>query len=381
MSILMAILVFGIVVLVHEWGHFIAARKVGIWVEEFAIGMGPKLVGIQSGETLYTIRLLPLGGFCKLYADDADALTSKEESDEKLQADPTLSEKAYCNKTIPQRAMVMVAGSFMNFVLAFVLFSLVASIAGINTTIVGGTVDESPAQLVGLNAGDRITHLNGNRIFLWDDIAFETATGGGRPIEIGYIRDGFSHNVIITPQNMDGRYAIGIYSTPRAGLLSPFNAPTEGLQTATIGETLTDGFMRIGFVVRSIVFTLVRLVTAPSTVVDQIAGPIGIGNMIHGQYQATVQAATNAQVSFGILALSIFLNMASFGALISANLGVMNLLPLPALDGGRLLFLTVEAVRRKPISPEREGIIHLAGFVILMILAVFIAYQDILNLI
>jgi len=312
-----------------------------------------------------------------MYDDTADVMSSSGDHEHNMEEDPSLREKSLNNKTIPQRLAVMSAGSFMNFVLAFVLLSIIAAVNGISTTTLRHVEPNFPAEVSGLAPGDRIVSLNGSRIFLWSDITFEMAIGYGRPIEMGFVRDGQRHIVTVTPESVGNRYVVGISPEQRVGLSSN---PPEGFHRVTIGEALFDGFMRIGFVIRTIVITLVRLVTAPNLVIDQIAGPIGIVNMIDGHYQATVEAAVEVQASTAAVVLSLVLTMANFGAVISANLGVMNLLPLPALDGGRIVFLILEAIRRKPISPEREGMVHLAGFVLLMILAVFIAYQDILNL-
>ena len=372
MSIVIAIFIFGLIILVHELGHFWAARRYGILVTEFAIGMGPKLFAFQPGETMYSIRALPLGGFCLMHGDEADPMVKNDdESTEEPNRDRALN-----SKPIYQRMAVMFAGSFMNFVLAFVILSIIAGVTGIYTTTLRGVVPGSPAETAGLTPGDRIIMLNGSRIFLWDDIVFEMAMGYGRPIDIGFVRDGRRHELTLTPAWGGNRYLIGITPVPRAGL---FADVPEGFYRVSIGEILTDGFMRIGFVIRTIVVSLTRIFTAQLGF-DQVAGPIGIVNMIEGHYQATVAAAAEAQAGTSLVVLSLVLSMANLGALISANLGLFNLLPLPALDGGRLVFLTLEAIRRKPIAPEREGMVHLAGFVILIILAVFIAYQDILNM-
>jgi len=370
MSIVIAILIFGVLILVHELGHFWAARRCGIMVTEFAIGMGPKLFGIQRGETLYSIRALPLGGFCLMLGDDADPMVKDEEELPVDYSDRTLN-----SKPIYQRMFVMFAGSFMNFVLAFVLFTIIAAVSGIQSTQLRHVSPNSPAEAAGLAVGDRIISLNGSRIFLWDDIMFEISFGYGRPIDIGFLREGVRHDVTVTPAWTGERYLMGISPTPRVGL---FTEPPAGFYRASAGEVLTEGFTRIGFVIRTIIVSLTRLFTSPGF--DQVAGPIGIVNFIGDHYQATVTAAAEAEVQTRIVVLSLFLSMASLGGVISANLGLFNLLPLPALDGGRIVFLILEAIRRKPISPEREGMVHLAGFILLIILAVFIAYQDILNL-
>ena len=370
MSIVIAILIFGLIIIVHELGHFWAARRCGIWVREFAIGMGPKLFAIQGEETLYTIRALPIGGFCLMHGDEADPMLKKEDEDEVDNSDRSLN-----GKPIYQRMIVMFAGSFMNFVLAFVIFTLIAGITGISTTTLSHVSQGSPAEASGLAAGDRIISLNGRRIFLWDDIRFEISTGYGRPIDVTFLREGQRYNTVVTPQLIGGQYMIGVGPVQRGGM---FIEIPEGFYRVSITEALTDGFMRIGFVIRTIIFSLTRLIT--TLAFDQMAGPIGIVHIIDSHYQETVAAAEQAQIGTGTVILSLVLSMANLGAIISANLGLFNLLPLPALDGGRLIFLSLEAIRRKPISPEREGMVHLAGFVLLIILAVFIAYQDIINL-
>jgi len=384
--ILIAVIVFGLVVLIHELGHFWAARRCGILVEEFAIGMGPKLFGIQRGETLYTIRLLPLGGFCRMYGDEADSLSNSENSEDedgepeediaaRQERRERLKGRAFNSKSIPQRMAVMVAGSFMNFVLAFVLFSILVSITGFSTTTVRYIAPNSPAEASGFMTGDRIISINGSRILLFDDLRFEISMGYGRPADIGFIRDGRQYNVTVVPTLSGGSYRIGVTPEFRTGL---FTDPPEGFERAGIVDVVSVGFLRIGHFIRTVVISIVRAIT--TQVNPGFAGPIGIVDMIGGQYQQVMDTAAEVQAPMSAVILTIVLNMVQFSALLSANLAVLNLLPLPALDGGRLIFLTLEAIRRKPISPEREGMVHFVGFVLLMVLAVFIAYQDILNL-
>ena len=376
MSILIAIIVFGLVVLVHEWGHFIAARRCGILVEEFAIGMGPKIFSVQRGETLFSIRLLPLGGFCQLLGDDADALADRNKDrgeKEQISYDRTLN-----SKTVLQRMAVMFAGSFMNFVLAFLIFAVLIGAFGFRTTTIRHVGANTPAEAAGLAPGDRILSINGYRIRIFEDLSFEVTTTQGRPLDIIFTREGQRHNVVITPVNVEGRYIIGINPDVRAGL---FTSPPEGFQSAAIGEVVTTSFFRVNHVVRTIFLMIIRMATG-QTDAGGFAGPIGIVNMIGDHYEAIVEeaAAAEVEISRAQVIWTLVVNMANFTAIISANLAVINLLPLPALDGGRLVFLTLEAIRRKPVPPEREGMVHFAGFVLLMVLAVFIAYQDILNL-
>ena len=380
MSVLIAIIVFGCVVLVHEWGHFMAARRCGILVEEFAIGLGPKLFSVQIGETLYSIRMLPLGGFCQMLGDDADALADRNIGlDEK---DQIPYERTLGSKTILQRMSVMFAGSFMNFVLAFLIFAVLVGAFGFRTTTIRHVGSNTPVEAAGLAPGDRITSINGYRIHIFEDLQFEVMSTQGRPLDIVFMRDGQRHNVVITPAHMEGRYIIGINPDVRFGL---FTSPPEGFQSANIGEVITAGFFRVNHVIRTIFLMLIRMATG-QTDIGGFAGPIGIVGMIGSQYEAVIReaaaaaAAAQVEISRAEIFLTIVVNMANLTALISANLAIINLFPLPALDGGRLVFLTLEAIRRKPIPPEREGSVHFAGFVVLMILAVYIAYQDILNL-
>lgn len=375
MPIFIAILIFGLVILVHELGHFIAARRSGVLVKEFAIGMGPKLIGKQVGETLYSLRILPLGGFCLMLGDDADSMGDKEGDAEYTEAN-ALSDRTFNSKGIPQRMAIMFGGSFMNFVLAFVLFTLLAMLTGFATTTLHSVTEGSPAEAAGLMPGDRITSFNGSVIFLFEDISFGMATNDGRPVDLGFTRDGERHVATIVPEFVGDRYLLGIAPTRRFGLLQD---PSDAMERATLSHSISVGFFRIGFFVRTTLIGLVRLVTAQLGF-DQLAGPIGIVSMIGGQYQTTLEVAEAANQGTAFVVLSLTLTMLQFAAFISANLGVLNLLPFPALDGGRIIFLTIEAIRRKPIPPEREGIFHIAGFVLLMILAVFIAYQDILNI-
>jgi len=388
LPILIAIIVFGLVVLVHEIGHFVAARRAGILVTEFAIGMGPKLFGFRRGGTLYTIRMLPLGGFCLMHNDDVDPLDRGSSDVDDTEDDESAPENrliedisddqdnSFNSKTVTQRMSVMFAGSFMNFLLAFVLFSIVAWTTGFATTTLMHISPNSPAEAAGLAAGDRITALNGSRIFLWNDIEFAINTGYGRPIQVGFVRDGQNHSVNVTPVLVEERYMMGIRPEVRVGI---FADPPPGFYRAGIGESITVGFMRIGFFIRVTVIGLVQLITAQISP-DQMAGPLGIVNMIGGEYQAAVAIAEEAQLSRALMILTVVVSMANFAALISANLGVLNLLPIPGLDGGRIIFLAIEAIRRKPLPPEREGMVHLAGFVLLLVLIGFLTYQDIMNL-
>lgn len=356
-SILITILIFGVVVLVHELGHFFAARQSGIFVEEFAIGMGPKLFSTKGGadKTRYSLRLLPIGGFCKMLGEE-----------ESRPDEP----RALNNKTVLQRMWVMAAGACMNFLLAFVLFLGLIAASGYAELTVRETIDGMPAQAAGLLPGDRLTHLDGKRLLLYEDLSFQMGMSDGRPLTVRLVRDGTLHNISITPaRNAAGEYRIGIYPRFRAGLFAGLFGDAGGLERVGLLGSVGTAFNRMVFVVKVTGVGLYRLVTRQSNAADMV-GPIGIATMVNDTYNATAAVSIWATV----------VSLVQLCALISANLGIMNLLPLPALDGGKLVFLLYEAVRRKPVPPEREGAVHFVGFVLLMLLAVFIAYQDILKL-
>lgn len=342
------------VVLAHEFGHFVAARRCGIYVEEFAIGMGPKLLATRGGEkkTVYSLRLIPIGGFCKMLGEDGESH----------------DERAFNSKKISRRTLVMVAGAAMNFLLAFVIFLALVLLAGYPLPTVHSVIDGSPAAAAQLQNGDRITHINGARIRLYEDLLFALSYDGHQPMEVRLIRDNQSMTVTVTPfVDANGEYKIGFYPDSRLGLLAE---STDGYSRVGLTDSIATAFNRIIFYIKSTAVGLVRLITRQSGLAG-VAGPIGFFGVIDESYKTTIAQSV----------LSTVLTMLNLCALLSANLGVMNLLPLPALDGGRLIFLALEAIRRKPVSAEREGTVHFVGFVLLMILAVFIAYQDIIKMI
>ena len=354
MSLIIAFLIFSLIVVVHEFGHFIIARKNGILVEEFAVGMGPILLKKQKGETLYTIRALPLGGFCKMLGED-------ESTDDNANI-----EKSFNNKTVLQRIAVISAGSIMNFILSFVIAMILVFVNGFGTTIVNFPIENTPAYIAGLQSGDRIVRIDNSRIRIFEDVQFALVNNGATPIDLTINRDGTMIIKEITPMQVGQNYMIGFSPQQYAGF---FSSDTHGLERAGFLESISTSFWTVGSYVRLVLHGLGQLVTF-NVSVDEMAGPVGIVNVIGDVYQ------NNIEISVWHTA-TIMLRLA---ALISANLGVFNLLPFPALDGGRLAFLSIEAVRGKPINPEKEGIVHLVGFAMLMVLFVLVTFNDITRL-
>ena len=349
MSILITVIIFGLIITVHEIGHFITARLSGILVLEFAVGMGPKLFSVKKNDTLYSLRLIPIGGFCKMLGED--------ESDD----DP----RAFCNKSVFRRVCVASGGSLMNFLLAYAVFFLIILTTGMYVPAVRETLPDMPAAEAGFMPGDRIIKFNGRRIFIYDDFKSAMADNGGRPADITVRRGKETITKNITPAFSEetGGYLVGFKPAAKLGI---FGETDPDFPKVGIAETVAAAFFNIVFWIKYTFLSLTRLFTLKLSL-NELAGPIGVAQTINQTYSETKSYGVSATVS----------TMANIMALISANIGVFNLLPLPALDGGRLAFLAVEGIRRKPLDRDKEGMVHFAGFVILIILAVFVAFNDI----
>ncbi|MCL2404877.1 MAG: M50 family metallopeptidase [Defluviitaleaceae bacterium] len=378
--IVIFILILGIVVFIHELGHFVMARRAGVFVEEFALGMGPKLIGFkgkprklkeepgqermvwhssphdtlpEEDVTQFSLRLFPIGGFCKMRG-----------TDESLPDDTG----ALSNKKVYQRALVMAGGSLFNFIAAFLLFFVLVLLTGYSVAQVHTISENSPAHHAGLQPGDRITHIDGRRVALFEDFTMQLNFSGGQPIDVRFVRDGAAHNVTVTPMQVGDTFRLGFVATRYFGLLSQ---RVEGMPRVGFWGTLTTSAEMIIFNMRMPFTMLARFVSGRALPEGAgVMGPIGLAGEVTQVYQQVIE--------YGIL--DTLLTMLFITALLNAALGVMNLLPIPAMDGARLVFLGIEAVRRKPVSPEREGMVHMVGFVALILLAVFIAYRDIVRL-
>lgn len=364
MTIILAILVFGVVVLVHEWGHFIVAKKCGILVEEFAMGMGPILFKKQGMETLYTIRAFPIGGFCRMLGEDNG------------NDDP----RAFGNKKIWQRFLVIVAGAVMNFILAFIVIFAQVNFGVINTLEIGSVAPDYPAYTAGLLPGDKITHFNGKKMTLFQKFSFAIAENGSENTVITVIRNGEKLDFNISPIQIDNSYKVGVSPVIKNGLFVNDEELKNELLSANIFELLSYSANVTGFYIELIFESLLQLFTGGLSVSD-MAGPIGFVQVLDDtNQQALDNIETIGKTNFEIIKDKITTSLeivASFIVMLSVNLGVFNLIPLPALDGGRLVFIIFEAIMRKPVDPEKEGMVHFVGFVLLMGLAIFVATVDI----
>ena len=373
MSIFIAILIFTAVVVFHELGHFSLAKASHVTVNEFSVGMGPKLVSYVKDNrgkrhvyflkwkpdffdrpefeerTVYSWKLFPIGGACMMKGE------LEEEGKD-------LSEGSFNAASVWQRIAIVAAGPIFNFILAYFLAMFIVGFAGFDSgKIVDGALAEGyPMQEAGLQAGDEIVKYDGVNIHSIRELSLHLQLHPvtEEPVEVVYKRDGKTDTALVTPiyDEEAGSYKIG-------------------MSLATIREK-TNLFGIIRYSGREVRFWIVSTVESLAQMIrgrvsaDDISGPVGIVNMIGTTYTESKQ----------ISAMSAFLSMINISILLSANLGVMNLLPIPALDGGRLVFLIIEAIRRKPMDQTKEGFIHMIGFVALMALMVFILYNDIRKL-
>ncbi len=327
------IIVFSVLVLIHEFGHFIVAKWSGVIVHEFSLGIGPKIIGYQGKETYYSLRIFPIGGYVRMEGDE-------EESD---------SEGAFNNKSIWKRLAIVFAGPVMNFVLAFFIILILFTYEGIPVNQIGGFVEnDSPAYKAGLQVGDTIVKIDDMQINSWNDITDAVAFAKDDILEIDVIRKDKS-NVHFTVEakinEQAQRRLMGIYPE----------------YVHNIGIAAKESLFAIFMIIKLMLGFLGSLLVGKGDF-SQVSGAVGV-------YQA-VGEASRAGVMV-ILDLT---------AMLSINLGIVNLLPFPALDGGRIMFMLIELIRGKPVSQEKEGFVHLVGFVILMSLMVLLVFKD-LNLV
>lgn len=401
-----AIIVFGVIVFIHELGHFVVAKRVGILVREFAIGFGPKILNIKKGETVYSIRVLPLGGFVRMAGEDPETYEMKNgirvglvlnhehkvtridlkphskyevigkiesfdiekdmfiriERDEivstykidesaiivkdkdEIQVAPL--DRKFNGKTVGQRAAAIFAGPLMNFILAGLLFAVVIGLTGVasNINVVGDVIPNNPAAEAGILPGDQIIAIEGVQVQSWDELVAQVSARPNEQITIDINRDNQLLTVTLVTVDQAGAGRIGIAPTTEpAGLMS-----------------IPLGFQRT-YDLTILLFTSLGQMFAGEIEAD-VAGPVGIIQII------------GIQANEGIIQL---IHLAAF---LSLNLGIINLFPIPALDGGRLVFLGLEALRGKPVDPNKEGFIHFIGFALLMLLIIVVTYRDVVRI-
>ena len=344
MKIVVSLIIFSIIILFHELGHFLLAKRAGIKVNEFSLGLGPTIVGFQRGETLYSLKLLPFGGACMMEGEDEDSS----------------AENSFGSKSVWARISVVAAGPVFNFIMAFVFSFIIICATGYDLPVLVDVTPGYAAAEAGLQAGDVITEMNGKNIHFYRDISAYGMYHAGEPVIVTYERDGKEYTTELVPKFDEelGRYLYGF-----------IGSPGRAKYTNNVFLLLKYSVYEVGYWIDSTVQSLRLLVTGGVSVND-MSGPVGIVDAIGDSYEESVSYGVGVAV----------LQMMYICVFLSANLGVMNLLPIPALDGGRLVFLIIEAIRGKKINPEKEGIVHFIGLVLLLLLMVVIMFNDVRKL-
>jgi len=340
MNIIIALIILAILILAHEWGHFMAARRIGIPVYEFSLGFGKKLFSTQKNGVEYSLRLVPMGGFVRMAGEEPGDMNNPD---------------GFNHRTPLEKIILSFAGPFMNFVLAILIFIYAFVVIGIavptDQPIVGELMPGKPAAVAGMQPDDRILSLNSDEIQTWTEFVDLIKTNpAGTTLKVVVDRGGqvLDISMVSVADESSSKPIVGVY-------------PMIEYQRQGIIEAIKLGFLQTYEMTRVLLGGLLMLLNGSASVSD-LAGPVGITSMVG-------EAARGGMIY-----------LLSFTAFLSINLGIINLLPIPALDGSRIGFAVLEAIRRKPLDPEKEGFIHWLGFVFLMLLIVLATYNDLVRL-
>ena len=338
------IIILGVTVLIHEAGHFYFAKRAGIYVYEFSIGMGPKLFSWKrkNDETEYFIRWIPIGGYVQMAGEEI-------EPDENIP-----KEKRMQSKTWFQKFMTVIAGVMMNFILAIVLLFIIALVAGSTslTPTIGEVEKNNPASETGLQAGDKVLSINGKDIITSDQFVLEIQVNGKNTakIEVEH-KNGKQEMLSVKPEKQKDADGNTVYQ---------YGMALDGTRDYGVFAALKYAFGKTFSLLHQMVLIIFYLCTGALSL-NNLAGPVGIFNLV------------------GESAAAGFINLVYLVAYLSINVGFINLLPLPAFDGGRILFMIIEKIKGSPVSPRIENWIHSVGFVLLMLLMIFVTYNDIMR--
>ncbi|WP_136513700.1 RIP metalloprotease RseP [Geomonas edaphica] len=346
MSILFAIIALGALIFIHELGHFLFAKAFKVGVEKFSLGFGPKIFGKQVGETEYLVSAFPLGGYVKMVGEGEEAELSEEDT-----------KRSFADKPVLQRIVIVAAGPVFNLLFAYLIF-IVLFMVGVPslTTKVGEVMPDKPAARAGIKTGDAIRTVNGRPVMRWDEFAKVIAEGKGAPVQVEVERGQSRLNFNMVPEKRVAKNVLG--ETVTQPIIGVVAAGETVIDHFPPGEAIVKGSAQCWNVIELTVLSLVRLVER-AIPLDNIGGPIMIVKM------AGEQAAAGG-VSF-----------LAFVALLSVNLGVLNLLPVPILDGGHLAFFVIELVLGRPVSKRTREIAQQVGLVLLISLMMLAFYNDI----
>lgn len=351
---LAAVVVLGGIILFHEFGHYLLARLNGVAVVEFSVGFGPRILSWVSKKTgiRYSLKLLPLGGSCAMLGEFGEDEDEKEEI-------PDVKGVSFFDRGPLAKMAVIAAGPVFNFILAFVFSLVILSWAGIDPAVIAGTSEGMPAEAAGLKEGDVITKLDGRKIHLSREISMYLMTAGQDPVQVEYRRydetssSWTAEHTVIQPEFRDGRYYLGVVLR---GYRDAAKSPLQLLQYSAY---------EVRYWILTVLDSL-KMIVGGKVTTNDIAGPVRIVTII----DQTVEE--NTQYGF----VTVVMNLLNLMVMFSANLGVMNLLPFPALDGGRLVFLFWELVTGHPVSQRIEGAVNMTGMALLMTFMVFVVWND-----
>ena len=356
---LAAVEVLGGIILFHEFGHYLLARLNGVAVVEFSVGFGPRLLSWVSQKTgiRYSLKLLPLGGSCAMLGEFGEDEDEKEEI-------PDVKGVSFFDRGPLAKMAVIAAGPVFNFILAFVFSLVILSWAGIDPAVIAGTSEGMPAEAAGLREGDVITKLDGRMIHLSREISMYLMSAGQDPVNVEYRRYDEASSVwttehtVIRPEFRDGRYYLGVVLR---GYRDAAKSPLQLLQYSAY---------EVRYWILTVLDSL-KMIVGGKVTTNDIAGPVRIVTII----DQTVEE--NTQYGF----VTVVMNLLNLMVMFSANLGVMNLLPFPALDGGRFLFLLIEWIFKKPIPRKAEQIVNTVGLVLLLAFMLIISVKDVFQLV
>lgn len=377
---IVSIAMFFVMISLHEFGHFIVAKILNFKVDEFSIGMGPAILKRKKGETQYSLRILPVGGYCKF-----------EGEDEKDNDNP----RAFANQKPWKRLLVLLAGGIFNVVLGFVLFMIVVfSISPVSTNVVDNTVEHSYVEQAGMQPGDKIVAINGKKVNFYNDIRLYTQNFGkdenavitvkrdGKKIDFNFKPSERTEEAVYTDTGVQVNSTINGYTTEKFIPYSDSVPKDDSLvgqsqqsksyiigfyprqKDINIFNVWGETYNETKFAVKLVYQSFWQMITGKIGI-DKMSGPVGIVKEVNNQVNSGKYSAVNV------------INLV---ALLTINLGVFNLLPIPALDGGRILFVLIEMIRRKPIPPDKEGIVHAVGMLLLLLFILFISFHDIMRL-
>ena len=375
MKIIIGILMFCVIVVAHELGHMLLAKANHIEVKEFWVGFGPKLLSFTKGGTKYCLRLIPLGGACVFddpqEIEDADnkkdaSEVSKTENADALKATDEDAETGEVKKSshvllndAPAGAKIatLAAGPVFNFLLAFILGIIVMTYSVIPSARISDVVDASPAMTAGLKAGDTIVKINGSRVYLYPEVSVAIQLGIGKPLELEYERDGQRMKTELVPEMNEetGTYMIGVVF-----------GGEESYGERTFLNILSDSYKYVRYTIK-VTYQSVGMLLSGKASMSDVSGPVGIASIVSEEYDAAAS----------ISALAVVISMLNIAVLLSANLGVMNLIPFPALDGGRLIFAFYELITGNKPNAKVEGFVNFLGSALLILLTVYIIFSDV----